>query len=145
MIEDPKHWRHRSIDLTWRLATPADLPRLAELHKKTGKRLNDSTLPDLLTPPVLLALVAEDEHGTIAYGAYVENVAHIRAIGAHRHGLASLLGLRRMFHAFLAGAGFRMAKVNFKRQLTGAVRKPLEDAGFVAEDGQGPNFQFLLR
>lgn len=140
----PLDWRKRSLELTWRIATPEDMDALRELNAR-GSRVNPSALPNLEEPPVLVTLVAEDEYGTIVYGAYVEAVAHIRAIGVHRHGLESLLGLKGLFVSFLRAAHFRMVKVNFRRQLTFAVRPLLEREGFVAEDEQGPNFQFGLR
>jgi hypothetical protein len=123
---------------------PADDDKLREIHAQKGRRLNDSELPNLFAAPVRLTLVGEDEHGEIVYGAYVENVAHIRAIGVHRNGLRSLLGLRSVFVAFLRSAGYRLCKINFKRQMTAAVRGPLIEAGFRPEDKQGPNFTFRL-
>lgn len=142
---DALDWNKRSLDLTWRIATPEDIVNLRELHARDGGRINPSILPALDEAPVLLTLAALDENGKVVYGAYIENVAHIRAIGVHKHGLMSLLGLKRMLGSFLVGAGFRMCKINFRRQMTFSVRPLLEAAGFVAEDGQGPNFQYLLR
>lgn len=118
---------------------------LRELHARDGGRINPSILPALDEKPVLLTLVGENEHGEVVYGAYIESVAHIRAIGVHRAGLRSLLGLAPVFRGFLRAAGFRMVKINFRRQLTFAVRPILVEAGFDPEDGQGPNFQYRLR
>jgi hypothetical protein len=141
----PLDWRRRSYDLTWRIARPEDMETLRTLHRRDGGRINPSVLPNLEEPPVLVALVAEDEHGEIVYGAYVEAIAHIRAIGVHRHGLESLIGLKSALASFLRAAKFRMVKVNFRRQMTFAVRPLLIQEGFVEEDQQGPNFAYRLR
>lgn len=142
---NPFDWRQRSGPLTWRIATPPDIEILRDIQAHADSRINPSMLPDLDQKPVLLTMVAENEHGEVVYGAYIENVAHIRAIGVHKAGLRSLLGLKPMLRGFLRAAGFRMVKINFRRQLTFAVRPLLVEAGFDAEDEQGPNFQYMLR
>jgi hypothetical protein len=145
LAPDPLAWRRRSGELTWRIATAEDMETLKRVHLRDGGRINPSALPDLDERPVLLTLAAEDEHGQVVYGAYIEAIAHIRAIGVHKHGLNSLLGLKDMFVGFLRAAGFRMVKVNFKRHMTFTVRPLLVKEGFVEEDQQGPNFQYRLR
>lgn len=145
MAVDPLEWRRKCGELTWRIATPEDIEKLRAIHGLHAGRVNPPMLPELDEQPVILTLAAEDEHGKVVFGAYVEVVAHIRAIGVHRNGLSSLLGLKDMFVSFLRAAGFRMVKINFKRPMTFAVRPLLKEAGFDEEDQQGPNFHYLLR
>ena len=131
-----KDYRKTTGELTWRLATPDDLPRIRKMRNTTERLLHQrQDQIGLFSPPVLLTLVAENEHGKIIEALYVESIVEIRKISCTTSGLEETAGLEADLYQWLRGIGFKQAIINTNHGLRERMRPVLEKLGFKCQDG----------
>lgn len=106
------NWRLKASNgITWRLAVIEDMPRLTELWDNMDKRLGKQDRPDLFAMPVVLTLVAEDEHGIIVSGLYGEAVIDFTGIGTDRRAMLTASEIIPTLHEFLLERTIRVVRV----------------------------------
>src|ERR1035437_3948435 len=98
--------------LTWRLATADDLLAMRRIKNVTERFLNQrQKVPPLLSSPVLLTLVAENEKGKVVDVLYVESQVEICKMGCTQAGFEGTTGLAEDLHEWLKGVGFKSANI----------------------------------
>ena len=131
-----KGYRRTTGKLTWRLSTTDDLPRIRKLRNVTERFLHQrQSQIGLFSPPVLLTLVAENEHGKIVDCLYVQSIVEISKITCSEDGLEETAGLAEDLHNWLRGIGFKQAIINTNHGLREHMRPVLEKLGFKCQDG----------
>ena len=131
-----KDYRRCTGKLTWRLATPDDLPRIRKMRNITERFLHQrQSQIGLFSSPVLLTLVAENEHGKIVDALYVQSVVEISKISCTEAGFEETAGLEADLYAWLKGIGFKQAIINTNHGLCERMRPVLEKLGFNCQDG----------
>lgn len=131
-----KDYRRCTGKLTWRLATPEDLPSIRRIRGATERFLHQrQSQIDLFSPPVLLTLVAENEHGKVVDALYVQSIVEISKIACAGTGFEETAGLEEDLLAWLVGIGFRQAIINTNHTLRERMRPVLEKLGFNCQDG----------
>jgi hypothetical protein len=130
-----KDYRKTTGRLTWRLATPGDLPRIRRLINVSERFLHQKqSRIGLFSPPVLLTLVAENERGKIVDALCVESVVEISKIACTRAGFEETAGLEADLYTWLRGVGFKQAIINTNHGLRERMRPILERLGFRCKD-----------
>lgn len=130
-----KGYRKCTGKLTWRLATPDDLPRIRRLRNISERFLHQrQSQIGLFSPPVLLTLVAENEHGRIVDALYVQSIVEISKIACTEAGLEETAGLEEDLYAWLRGIGFKKAIINTNHGLREHMKPVLEKLGFRCAD-----------
>lgn len=131
-----KDYRRCTGKLVWRLATPDDLPAIRRLRNLSERFLHQKQSQiGLFSPPVLLTLVAENEHGKIVDCLYVQSIVEISKISCTKAGFEEIAGLEADLYAWLRGIGFKQAIINTNHGLREHMRPVLEKLGFKCQDG----------
>jgi hypothetical protein len=129
-------YRRTTGTLTWRLATPVDLPAIRRLRSITerflGKPQRDLSL---FRFPVLLALVAENERGVIVDCLFLEAQVEVVKTSCSRKGLEESAGLEEDLLHWLRAKGFRTLWVTTIPRLRDRMAQVLGMAGFKCLDG----------
>ena len=126
-----KGYRRKTGSLTWRLATPEDVPRIRHLGKIMERFLGlKQDFPDMFARPVLLCLVAENEAGQIVDGLYIEAKAEILKINCTARGYAGMEEIKDDLQNWLKGIGFRYANIVAPRKIKGKMLPQLKRMGF---------------
>jgi hypothetical protein len=135
-IEFWRNFRKCTGELTWRPATPDDLPAIRRLRNVTerflGRQQKD---PSLFAPPVILALVAENKTGKIIDLIYAEVQVEIVKMSCTRQGYKESFALADDLSAFLRKRGFKKVLVATSQRLKDTMAAGLEWAGFHCADG----------
>ena len=122
--------------LTWRLATPDDMPAIRRLRNVSERFLHQrQSQIGLFSPPVLLTLVAENAQGKIVDCLYVQSIVEISKIACTGPGLDETAGLEEDLCLWLKGIGFKQAIINTNHTLRERMRPVLEKLGFKCQDG----------
>ena len=130
-----KNFRKVTGRLTWRLATPNDLPAIRRLRNVTERFLKQPQRnPQLFSLPVLLSLVAENEHGRIVDLVYVEAHVEVVKVACSAVGLEESFALDEDLSAWLRSIGFRTALVTTNHRLKPRMADELKAAGFKCMD-----------
>ena len=131
-----RNYRKTTGKLTWRLATPDDLPRIRKMRNISERFLHQKQSQiGLFSPPVLLTLVAENEHGKIVDCLYVQSIVEISKISCIEAGFEETAGLEADLYAWLRGIGFKQAIINTNHGLRERMRPILEKLNFKCQDG----------
>lgn len=141
MAIDWQTWRHVDGAVTWRMAEKADRGALFKLRRAMEARLGKQDNPDLFESPVMLCLVAEDEHGTIVDGIYIEAVAEVTKLSLSPHGYS----LTPILASFLAARKIRVGRVTIPRKLRRLMRPMLELMGLDCVDDQLSHFAYKIQ
>lgn len=128
-------WSYPTRNLLWRLARPEDATAIEALYQDMERRIGKQDRPALLAPPVLIALVAEDEEGRIVGGLYIEAVAEITMVGLSRDVLEGAAELGPELAGFLESRKFRIARVTIPSRLGHVMRRALARVGFHSTKG----------
>jgi hypothetical protein len=133
--EQWKGYSKKTGRLTWRLAVPDDLPAIRRLRNIAERFLHQKQSQiELFSPPVLLTLVAENEHGKIVDCLYVQSIVEISKISCTEAGFEETAGLEADLYAWLRGIGFKQAIINTNHGLRERMRPLLEKLGFKCGD-----------
>jgi hypothetical protein len=133
-MNDWSNYRRRAGDLTWRLATVEDIPDILKLWRTTEKLLGKQDKPMLFAPPVLLAMVAEDDHGKICDAFYCEAVLDVTKIGCSRRGFEGSEVIVEDLRKWAARRSFRLARIAIPKKLAGVMAATLKLFGFSCVD-----------
>jgi hypothetical protein len=124
-------YRKTTGELTWRVATPEDLPRILKLRKIMdrflGQKQDD---PLLFSRPVLLCLVAENRDGLVVDGLYVEAKVEILKLNCTERGFRETAALVDDLYPWLKALGFRFANVVVTNRLADRMGATLKACGF---------------
>ena len=130
-----KDYRKTTGKLTWRLATADDLPKIRRIRNISERFLHQrQSQISLFSPPVLLTLVAENEHGKIVECLYIQSVVEISKISCTEAGFEETAGLEADLYQWLRGMGFKTATIRTRKSLKEKMRVVLEHLGFHCED-----------
>jgi hypothetical protein len=130
-----KDYRRCTGKLTWRLATPDDLPSIRKMRNISERFLHQKQSQiGLFSPPVLLTLVAENERGKIVDCLYVQSIVEISKISCTEAGFEETAGLEADLYAWLREIGFKQAIINTNHGLREWMRPVLEKLGFTCKD-----------
>ena len=107
-----KDYRRCTGSLTWRLATPDDLPRIRRLRNISERFLGmpQRDIP-LFSMPVLLTLVAENERGKIVDCLYLETQVEVVKIGCDAGAFEESAGLEADISKWLRSIGIKTVLV----------------------------------
>ena len=107
-----KDYRRCTGSLTWRLATPNDLPRIRRLRNISQRFLGmpQRDIP-LFSMPVLLTLVAENERGKIVDCLYLETQIEVVKIGCNAGAFEETGGLEEDMARWLRRIGIKTVLV----------------------------------
>lgn len=123
-------------ELTWRAATPDDLPAIRRLRNVTERFLGRTQKdPSLFQSPVILALVAENRAGKIVDVLYAEVQVEIVKMACSRQGFKESFALADELKHFLRNRGFKKVLLTTHHTLKQAMSAGLEWAGFHCNDG----------
>jgi hypothetical protein len=137
-------WRHRASNgYTWRLALPEDLPRIRELWAAQEAKIGPQDRPDLFEMPVVLTLVAENEHGEVVEALYGEVTIEWTSVGIERAALRTVAELFPYLRKFCGDRTLRLARVNVPRRIAGMMRKFLPSLKQI--DEEVAQFVFRIR
>ena len=101
-------WTKRTGKLTWRLATPVDLPAIRRLRNVSERFFGQPQRdPSLFAMPVLLTFVAENERGKIVDCVYVEAQCELVKMACSPESLTELAGLEEDLSKWLRSIGIR--------------------------------------
>lgn len=130
-----KGYKRVTGELSWRLATPDDLPAIRRLRNVAERFLNKPQRnPGLFERPVLLALVAENSRGKIVDLVYVEAQVEIVKMALTAVGFQESIALEEDLAPWLRGLGFKTAIVTTNQTLKGKMEQRLKSAGFMCMD-----------
>ena len=127
-LEHWKGWSRCTGELLWRAAEPRDLPAIRRLWNVTERFTGvPQRKPSLFELPVLLALVAENEHGKIVDALYIEAQVELIKVSCTKAGFEESDRLQEDLAPWLRSLGFRTALATtperFKERMTpGLIR-----------------------
>lgn len=134
-VEFWRNYKRRTGALTWRVATPEDLPAIDRLRVVSERFLGrEQSAPDLFKPPILLALVAEDKSGAIVDLVYAEAQVEIVKVACTRQGFKEAWILEQDLSHWLKVRGFKKAIIRTTHRLKHAMCDALLGAGFRCHD-----------
>lgn len=134
-VEFWRNYRRRTGELTWRAATPDDMPAIERLRVVSERLLHrKQAAPNLFETPVLLALVAEDKSGAIVDLVYAEAQVEIVKVACSRQGFKEAWVLEQDLRHWLKARGFRKAIIRTTHRLKHAMSDALQWAGFRSHD-----------
>jgi hypothetical protein len=129
-----------------RHATPADWPRIVELHREhQAAQGTNYELPWLFGPAIAIALVGVEESGEIRNCIYVETIAELRFVGCDAKATAFSRREIEGLSYVLKLKGFRWLECFVPRPLKTMIQKPLQRAGFDCVDRELAHFAKDLR
>ena len=103
-----KGWTKKTGKLTWRPATPQDLPAIRRLINISERFLHQPQRnPALFSMPVLLTLVAENERGKIVDCLYAEAQVELVKMACSPESLIELPLLEEDLSTWLRSIGIR--------------------------------------
>ncbi len=126
-----KGWTKKTGLLTWRLATPDDLPSIRRLRNISERFMG---MPQRDTPlfsmPVLLTLVAENENGKIVDCLYLEAQVELVKMGCSAESLIELAGLEEDLSGWLRSIGIRTVLATTVAGPKDRMARALDTLGF---------------
>lgn len=129
--ESWREWRREAEGLIWRVAVPEDKPQIERMWRVKERLLGVKyPLPDLFAPPVILALVAEDDRGWIVDGVFLECVADVTKLSGNPRGFRALTAIEHDLASFLGLRGFRRVTAAMPRRVSDKMESGLQDAKF---------------
>jgi hypothetical protein len=129
-----------------RQAKREDWPAIQQLHREhQAVQKTNYELPWLFGPAIAIALVGEDEDGTMRNCIYVETIAELRFVGCDPK--ATAFGRREIdgLSYVLRLQGFRWLECFVPRPLKKLIQKPLQRSGFDCVDRELAHFAKDLR
>jgi len=139
MTDWAEYWRiyrKRTGELTWRLATPDDIPAIRRLRNATERLLHTPQgANSVFSLPVLLALVAEDDNGKVVDVIQVEAQLEIIKQSCNSVGFHEAAGLKDDLAAWARALGFKTARITLQTRFRETMKAVLYAAGFRCEDG----------
>lgn len=130
-------YRQDADGLTWRVATPDDIPALEHLWAVKERVLQRKIdRPDFFKPPCLITLVAEDEHGRILDALYAEAHIDITKIGCSLKGFESTPKVAGHLAMWLKSRGFRLASIIVPKVLSARMAGTLKEMGFSSTENR---------
>ena len=126
-----KDYRRVTGKLTWRLATPDDLPRIRRIKNVSERFLNQKqkNIP-LFDPPVLLTLVAENAEAKIVDCLYIEAQVELVKMGCSPESLAELAGLEEDLTIYFKSLGIKTVLATTLKKRADGMAPGLTDLGF---------------
>lgn len=123
--------------ITWRLATPDDMGSIRRI-RGISERLRGvpQRKPNLFEKPVLLALVAENEHGRIIDAVYVEMQVEVVKIGLSASGMIESAAIEPDLTQWLRDLNFRTVLVTTPPTLKERMGNFLKVLGFRSSEGK---------
>lgn len=119
----------------WRAAVPDDLPKIRRLQNVTERFLGiEQRKPCLFAPPVLLALVAENDRGQIVDVLWLEAQVEIAKVACTASSFEESAGLQEDLAAFLRARGFRTVVATCMPKLKDRMAEGFVKAGFRCLD-----------
>jgi hypothetical protein len=117
--------------LTWRLATPVDLPAIRRLRTISERFLGQPQRnAPLFSMPVLLTLVAENERGKIVDCVFLEAQVEIAKMACTAESLTELGGLEEDLSKWLRTIGIRTVLATTLAGPKGKMARALDGLGF---------------
>jgi len=130
-----KDWTRCTGKLTWRLATPDDLPAIRRLRNVSERFLKQPQRnPSLFRVPVLLTLVAENERGKIADCVYFEAQVEIVKLACTPESLAESSQLQDDVALWLKSMGIETVLMKVLPEHKPQMAAGIEALGFKCMD-----------
>lgn len=140
-----KGYSKKTGRLTWRLATADDLLAMRRIKNVTERFLNQrQKVSPLLSSPVLLTLVAENEKGKVVDVLYVEAQVEICKMACTQAGFEETTGLAEDLHEWLKGVGFKSANIKMNLNLKETMAPQMKELGFTCVDDRFSHWQIDL-
>ena len=134
-IEHWRGWSRCTGKLLWRAAEPQDLPAIRRLQNVAERFMHHpQRRPSLFDLPVLLALVAENEHGKIVDCLYIEAQVEVVKMSCSATGLEESDKLQDDLAPWLRSLGFRTALATTPPELKEQMTPGLLRSGFRCLD-----------
>lgn len=136
-------WRkYRQSDIYYK-----DLDAVVALHLETEEAIGRKMqLPDLMSKPVLVAYVAE-ENGVVKGGFYCEAIVEVCFFGRDPRVTASARRQAAVAIANMRDLGFKMVRIECPRWIgrdVESIANELEAVGFVCTDNDFTHYGFDL-
>ena len=130
-----KDYRKTTGTLTWRLATPDDLPAIRRLRNISEWFLKQPQRnPTLFDLPILLTIVAENQRGQIVDALYVEAQIELVKMACTAKGFEESAGLEEDLSRWLKDIGFKTVHLTTPLNLKEKMRAIAEKLGFKCQD-----------
>ena len=130
------NYERRTGALTWRIATPADLPAIRRLRSVVERFLGKPQRSlSLFEKPVLLALVAENANGKIVDAVCVEMAVEIIKVSCTEKGAEEVAALEDDLYHWLRDLGFQTVWAATMPRMKSRMAVLFERVGFKCLDG----------
>ena len=121
-------------EFTIRAATPADMPRIRQLHAGIedlmGKKMDLLDLESECDKRALLGMWVTEEDGVIIEGFYLEKVGELCFFGREPRSTAEVRKHQELFFEMARRAGMRFIHCQVPKEFD-RVGKHLDDSGFA--------------